>query len=230
MFAPASAPVSLEGRPTRRLGMAFACFIGMTPICAAAAPTAANDPSGASTVAPVVVPPELKTPPAATITIPTDSNSVSGAFAVIWPAQALAAHNSGHVVLTCEIDRYGLAEWCKVASELPAKFGFGAAAMALRPTLKIQPAKGPDGPVDQVMNIAIEFTAPDLRDRLGRGARRRGRCGESNHLRRPVLEWQSGLVARRSDLDERRRPGTTSPAPIRRRAAARTATPSPIAM
>ena len=161
----------------RFVGAALAGAVCLAPALAAAAP-AADGASGASTVAPVVVPPELKAPPAATITIPTDSNSVSGAFAVIWPAQALAAHISGRVVLTCEIDRYGLAEWCKVASEAPAKFGFGAAAMALRPTLKIQPAKGPDGPVDQVMNIAIEFTAPDLD--IDWGAARAGGAGAAN--------------------------------------------------
>lgn len=129
-------------------------------LMAAAGPQDTSAPP-TRTTAPVVVPPPLNpsAPPAATVVIPTDSNSVHGAFAVIWPTGALQAHISGHVVLTCKVDHYGLAEWCKVASETPAKFGFGAAAMALRPTLKVQPAMGPNGPIDEVMNIAVDFAA-----------------------------------------------------------------------
>jgi len=112
--------------------------------------------------------PKATTPPAATVEIPSDDSAV-GEFASIWPAEALQARVSGHVVLTCDIDRYGLAEWCKVALETPEKMGFGAAALELRPTFKIKPAMGPDGPIDKVMNIAVEFKAPDRQIDWGSG-------------------------------------------------------------
>jgi TonB family protein len=152
----------------------------------AAAPADATAPpsNGSTTVSPVTVTPlptpPAKTPPAATIDIPYD-DSVGGEFAIIWPTNAFKAHMSGHVVLTCEIDRYGLAEWCKVASESPANEGFGAAALELRPTIKITPAMGPDGPVDEVTNIAIEFRAPDANidwgSARGGGSTAGGRAG-----------------------------------------------------
>jgi protein TonB len=137
---------------------------------AAVALTAAPDvpppaSGGTTTVSPLTVSPSptppSKTPPAATIDIPYD-DSAGGEFAVIWPTNAFKAKIGGHVVLTCDIDRYGLAEWCKVASETPPNDGFGAAALELRPTIKIAPAMGPDGPIDHVTNIAIEFRAPDV--------------------------------------------------------------------
>ncbi|HTX51229.1 MAG TPA: TonB family protein, partial [Caulobacteraceae bacterium] len=140
----------------------------------AAAPAASN---GSTTVSPLTVTPEPKTPPATTINIPYD-DSATGEFAIIWPTHAFQARISGHVVLSCDIDRYGLAEWCKVASEHPSGEGFGAAALELRPTFKIKPAMGPDGPVDQVMNIAVEFQAPDANIDWG-SARGGGSEGES---------------------------------------------------
>ena len=82
---------------------------------------------------------------------------------------AYNARISGHVLLSCDIDRFGLAEWCKVASEIPQGQGFGAAAMELRPTFKLTPATGPDGPVDAVMSIAVDFRAPASRIDFGRG-------------------------------------------------------------
>src|SRR5580704_17486598 len=123
----------------------------------AAAVVAAAPPSGDTpTVCQLNVEsaPKATTPPAATVEIPSDDSAV-GEFASIWPAEAWQARVSGHVVLTSDIDRYGLAEWCKVALETPDKMGFGAAALELRPTFKIKPAMGPDGPVDKVMNIAV---------------------------------------------------------------------------
>jgi|HubBroStandDraft_5_1064220.scaffolds.fasta_scaffold69465_2 TonB family protein len=128
----------------------------------AAAAVATATPEPAPAVSPLTVEPLPKTtkPPAATVEVPMD-DSAGGQWASVWPADALREHISGYVVLSCDIDRYGLAEWCKVASEKPANKGFGAAAMELRSTLKLKPPQGPDGPTDQVMNIAINFKAPD---------------------------------------------------------------------
>jgi TonB family protein len=146
----------------------------LAAIAVAAAPADAPPPpsNGPTTVSPLTVTPSptplAKTPPAATIDIPYD-DSAAGVFAIIWPTNAFKAKISGHVVLTCDIDRYGLAEWCKVASETPPNNGFGAAALELRPTIKIAPPMGPDGPIDQVMNIAVEFRAPDVNVDWGSG-------------------------------------------------------------
>jgi len=128
---------------------------------AASPPSDAAPPNGSATVAPLTVralPPG--TPPAATVEVPTDDTQM-GQWASIWPADAYKEHLAGHVVLSCDIDVHGLAEWCQVASERPAGKGFGAAALELRPTFKVKPATGPDGaPIEAVMNIAVEFKPP----------------------------------------------------------------------
>ncbi|MFI4935009.1 MAG: TonB family protein [Caulobacterales bacterium] len=140
-------------------------------VVAAAAPP--PDAQPATSVAPLTVAPEPKNgpPPAATINVPMD-DSAMGQFASVWPESAYRARISGHVVLSCDIDRHGLAEWCKVFSEKPLGQGFGAAAVQLRPTFKLKPAQDASGPIDQVMNIAIEFKAPN--PQIDWGANREG--------------------------------------------------------
>ncbi len=137
---------------------------------AAASIAAAEDSTGKAPPAPdvTVYAPERKgAPPAAKVVVPVDDTA--GIWASVWPMNAYNARISGHVLLSCDIDRFGLAEWCKVASEIPQGQGFGAAAMELRPTFKLTPATGPDGPVDAVMSIAVDFRAPASRIDFGRG-------------------------------------------------------------
>lgn len=156
----------------------------LAAVALAGAPQDAGAPPAPTPVSPVVVPapPKASTePPAATVNVPTDDTAAGGVWASVWPQSAYRARISGHVVLRCDIDRHGLAEWCKVGSETPAKQGFGAAAMQLRPTFKLKPATGPDGPVDAVMNIAVEFKAPDPRLDFG-GARGGGEPGETSNV------------------------------------------------
>jgi TonB family protein len=146
-------------------------------VASAATPAAQPEGGGASSVAPLTVSPDVtpNTPPAATVDVPTNDNDL-GQWASVWPAGALEARISGHVVLTCEVDRYGIAEWCKVATETPAGHGFGAAALELRPTFKLSPPLGPDGaPTTRQVNIAVEFKAPDPQYDFGSG-----RAGGSN--------------------------------------------------
>jgi TonB family protein len=131
----------------------------------AEAPATPVSPLTVRPLPPPAVPPP-NAPPAATVGVPTDDNG-GGHFASVWPEGAYRASIVGRVVLSCEIDRFGLAEWCRVVAETPQKMGFGAAALELRPTLKLKPAVGPDGPVDKIMNIAIEFTPHNLQ--LGPG-------------------------------------------------------------
>jgi TonB family protein len=144
----------------------------LTGAARAATPSPASQPApGAPSVAPLTVSPDVTptTPPAATVDVPNDDTQL-GQWASVWPAGAYAARLSGHVVLTCQIDRYGIAEWCKVASETPAGHGFGDAALELRPTFKLKPPIGPDGaPTTRVVNIAVEFKAPDPQYDFGSG-------------------------------------------------------------
>ena len=138
---------------------------------AAAAPPQAGPPPPEPTpaTAPVVVPPPLNpnAPPAATVEVPT-TDQQGGYWAAVWPPQAYQAHINGRVILTCRVDRYGIAEACSVASEKPTGWGFGKAALAMRPTLKVNPPSGEVGPTGAVMNIAIDFGAPNP-DALGSG-------------------------------------------------------------
>jgi len=131
---------------------------------ATAGPPGASSSPPTATAAPLTVhppPPGPKTPPAATIVVPTD-DTAGGHWASVWPVDAYREHIGGHVVLSCEIDRYGIAERCSVLSEAPAGKGFGAAALQMRPTLKLTPPTGPDGPTDAVEAIAIDFKPPQL--------------------------------------------------------------------
>jgi hypothetical protein len=129
-------------------------------ILAAAAPAAAEAPAqpAPNTVAPVTV--TRAQPVVATVKMASDDTAI-GQYVSIWPTRAWQGGRSGKVTLSCKIDVHGLAEWCKVANETPEGRGFGAAALQLRPMLKLPPATGPDGPHDAVMDIAIDFKAPD---------------------------------------------------------------------
>lgn len=131
-------------------------------------------------VSPVVVVPIPKDAPHpdATVVVGADQDSVGSQGVSIWPAGALAAGANGYVTLACLIDVHGLAETCRVAYEQPQAKGFGKAALALRPTIKVQPHMGPDGPEPATMNVAIAFRSKlmdsnyqeQLRASMGAGA------------------------------------------------------------
>ena len=171
---------------------ALAAVVAATAPDAGAAQQAAppaNPPvvvRGASTVTPVVVPPPSRgAPPAVTIQVPSDDRAQGGVWGSVWPEDAYREGITGRVILACQIDRYGVAEWCQVASEHPTGRGFGAAALELRPTFKLRPAAGPDGPIDAVMNIAVNFDPPDTHIDFGRnraGGPRGERAGATNIL------------------------------------------------
>jgi TonB family protein len=133
----------------------------LTAVLASAAPAPSAPPPTA--VTPVVIEPLKKgagPPPAATVEMQTDENAM-GVFASIWPEGAYQARIAGAATLSCLIDAHGIAEWCQVVSETPQGKGFGRAAMMLRPTFKLAPAMGPDGPMSAMMTIAIKFKPPD---------------------------------------------------------------------
>jgi TonB family protein len=93
------------------------------------------------------------------IDMPSDDRT-RGEFASIWPAKAYRNGTEGRVTLHCRINVHGLAEECAVRSESPEGQGFGAAALQLRPTLKLRPIKGPDGPIEAQVDIAVKFHPP----------------------------------------------------------------------
>lgn len=124
-----------------------------------AAAAVAAAPEG-KVVSPVVVSPAGPKPPVdATIDVNGD-DTASGQAVLVWPRRAFNRGAPAHVVLSCRVDVHGLAEWCKVASERPEGQGFGDAALQLRPTFKLSPVNGPDGPMAAMMNIAVEFKPP----------------------------------------------------------------------
>ena len=96
-------------------------------------------------------------PPAVTIDMQTDDSAI-GQFVSVYPDGAFQAKVSGQVTLNCDVDIYGLAEWCEVLSETPEGKNFGRAAMTLRPTFKVPPAMGPKGPVRSMMRIAMSMS------------------------------------------------------------------------
>jgi hypothetical protein len=127
----------------------------------AAAAAQAAPPASPNTVSPLTVqsPPKAGAPIAVTIEVATDER-VSGEYVAIWPHGAYRDGADAYVILRCRINVHGLAELCGVKSESPEGKGFGAAAMQLRPTFKLAPAAGPEGPVESQMDIAVRFRAP----------------------------------------------------------------------
>jgi len=135
----------------------------LAALLAAAAPPPAADALPPKVVAPVVVSPDVKRSPPVetTVTVTGDEDSPATQQVLIWPAAALSQRASGQVTLSCWVDAHGFAERCRVVFEQPHRLGFGDAALALRPHLRVTPHKGPDGPVAAQMNIGLAFHAPD---------------------------------------------------------------------
>jgi TonB family protein len=147
--------------------MSIALLALMAAAAAAEPPAAAGKPA-ANQVSPLTVTANPKTAPPAdvTVAIGSDVDSVHGQDVSIWPVEARAAGLSGKVTLACRVDVHGLAESCRVAAEDPPGRGFGGAAMALRPTFKLTPKQGPDGPEASTMNIAVNFNAKETQSNL----------------------------------------------------------------
>jgi TonB family protein len=104
--------------------------------------------------------------PAPDVTLQVAGGDLRGQDVAIWPAGAREAGLSGYATLACLVDVHGLAETCRVIFEAPRGRGFGAAALALRPTFKVAPAQGPDGPIDATLKIAVDFKLPQLQTNL----------------------------------------------------------------
>jgi TonB family protein len=136
----------------------------------AAVAAMAGDPADAASaqarpveVSPLVVRP--RAPAKGTVQMDTSDDWIhkpdNATILSVWPAAAYQARVSGKATLSCKVDAHGLAEECEVLSEYPKGLGFGSAALLLRPTFKLKPAMGPNGPVTAMMNIPIQFNAED---------------------------------------------------------------------
>lgn len=132
--------------------------------------------------------PSKEPPPDATVDVPMD-DTTNGAFASVWPRAAYEARIPGKVTLSCEIDRHGLAEHCDVYSETPPGKGFGDAALQLRPTFKLTPARDASGPVDSTMRIAIAFTPPQPQVTVLGDSNGQGNVNGCGLLGPPCPEW-----------------------------------------
>ncbi|WP_394761444.1 hypothetical protein [Phenylobacterium sp.] len=129
-----------------------------------ASPSPASTPQAPpTTVTGVEVTAQAKgKPPPADVTVNMQaSDDDLTQMVTIWPGAAYQNRVSGRVRLRCRIDVHGLAETCEIASEVPQGKGFGKAALELRPTFKLAPTLGPDGPIAATKIIAIGFKAPD---------------------------------------------------------------------
>ncbi len=121
---------------------------------------ASHEPAG-RTVSPITVTGKTDKGERVDIVIDMPSDDTArGEFVSIWPVRAYRNGTEGRVTLSCRINIHGLAEVCGVKSESPEGQGFGAAAMQLRPTFKLKPIKGPDGPIEAQVDIAVKFHPP----------------------------------------------------------------------
>jgi len=144
---------------------------------AAAAPPPAAAPAEAPrhTVSPLVVSPAVKPPPADLKIDMQGSDDSVDQLVVIWPGRAYDNRSNGSVRLRCLVDVHGIAERCEVASEKPEGRGFGQAALEMRPTFKLPPPMGPDGPINAVRTIALTFKAPDTQVSLSNNSTSMGK-------------------------------------------------------
>jgi hypothetical protein len=139
----------------------LAQILALLAAAAQAGAPAVAAPAPSNTLSPLTVlsGPKTQAPVAVTIEVATDER-VSGGYVAIWPHGAYRDGADAYVVLRCRINIHGLAELCGVKSESPEGKGFGAAALQLRPTFKLTPAAGADGPIESQMDIAVKFRAP----------------------------------------------------------------------
>jgi len=180
-------------------------------ILAAAAAVAGPSPN---VVSPLVIPAFPKDAPPVEAAVSVGSGQALAAQDVsIWPAGALAAGIGGQVVLTCRVNVHGLAESCRVAYERPFSKGFGKAALALRPLLKLDPRQGPDGPVEASMNIAVVFKPSQVDSNLKAiqsvtmalppdGGDRQSNLGEHEISARSLLVTDNPIAMRRVTLTD----------------------------
>lgn len=161
---PASGPASLSPPPTTATG---AGPVSLNPGAAAQpAPAGGLDPAGAAfspppqTAAPV---PAAATPPpqpARAGTVRFAQRPSARRISDAYPSRAMRDGVGGRVELDCTV-LAGLALTCSVASETPARMGFGQAALTAAGSYRAQPTLS-DGAsaVGARTRIVVQFQAP----------------------------------------------------------------------
>jgi TonB family protein len=77
-----------------------------------------------------------------------------------WPRPALAKGESGIAIIRCIVNKQGLLQDCSVQSEEPLGEGFGAAALALTPTMLFKPATRHGQLTEASVSIPVTFKSP----------------------------------------------------------------------
>lgn len=75
-----------------------------------------------------------------------------------WPRAALQARQEGGAVVVCRVTTGGALADCRVRSETPTGYGFGAAALLLTPNFQMKPATHDGAPVSSQVSIPIKFS------------------------------------------------------------------------
>ena len=97
---------------------------------------------------------DLATPPRRWLRVPTGYD-----IEHVYPDRAMHGYVWGHAVLRCTVAKDGALQGCAVASQAPADWGFGAAALELAPTfrLDVTPPLGDPAAVGAVITVSVGF-------------------------------------------------------------------------
>ena len=83
---------------------------------------------------------------------------------LVWPRKAASLGLSGTGTIRCVVNLQGLLQACTVASESPAGYGFGEAAVQLAPTFLMKPATRNGQPVESEVTIPVAFNTANGAD------------------------------------------------------------------
>ncbi|WP_267414716.1 TonB family protein, partial [Sphingomonas sp. GC_Shp_4] len=83
-------------------------------------------------------------------------------MAPFWPLSAKANRKSGLVMLECKVPRPGPPKRCRIASEVPRHYGFGAAALAMSRLFRIRPVTRDTATLDLPVIVPVVFDARKL--------------------------------------------------------------------
>jgi protein TonB len=85
----------------------------------------------------------------------------------VWPQKALETGVSGRASIRCTVTVTGLLTACKVLSETPVDYGFGAAALLASPSFLFKPATHNGVPIVSTAIIPVNFSNPNGQDAYG---------------------------------------------------------------